>query len=209
MAAFFSAAARTPVSTIIIVSELTGGYDLLLPAMWVSALAHLAIGDRLTIYHEQVPTRAHSPAHWGQFSHVLRGLSVAAAAPVRADFVAVPVDAPLRAVRRTVDRSDQTTFPVVDPEGGYRGLLDRGDILALPRRARPGRAVALDLVTEAVEPVRTDEDLSVVLGRFARLRYDELPVVAPDHPVVVGMIRRQDLLALHEERLSGLSSDDP
>ena len=38
MAGFFSAAAKTPISTIIIVSELTGGYELLVPAMWVSAL---------------------------------------------------------------------------------------------------------------------------------------------------------------------------
>ncbi len=37
MAGFFAAAAKTPFSTLIIVSEMTGGYHLLLPALWVCA----------------------------------------------------------------------------------------------------------------------------------------------------------------------------
>ena len=35
MAGFFAAAAKTPFSTLIIVSEMTGGYHLLLPSLWV------------------------------------------------------------------------------------------------------------------------------------------------------------------------------
>src|SRR5262249_54405735 len=35
MAGFFAAAAKTPFSTLVIVSELTGNYNLLLPTLWV------------------------------------------------------------------------------------------------------------------------------------------------------------------------------
>ena len=35
MAGFFAAAAKTPFSTLVIVSEMTGDYNLLLPALWV------------------------------------------------------------------------------------------------------------------------------------------------------------------------------
>ena len=38
MAGFFAAAAKTPFSTLIIVSEMTGGYHLLLPSLWVCTL---------------------------------------------------------------------------------------------------------------------------------------------------------------------------
>ncbi len=61
MAAFFSAAAKTPISTILIVSELTGGYEMLLPAMWVAALAYLVSGRKYSIYREQVPSRLTRP----------------------------------------------------------------------------------------------------------------------------------------------------
>src|SRR5580698_6804638 len=39
MAGFFAAAAKTPFSTMVIVSEMTGNYDLLLPTLWVCAIA--------------------------------------------------------------------------------------------------------------------------------------------------------------------------
>ncbi len=49
MAGFFAAAAKTPFSTLIIVSEITGGYNLLLPALWVCALAFI-LSDEQSIY---------------------------------------------------------------------------------------------------------------------------------------------------------------
>jgi CIC family chloride channel protein len=62
MAGFFSAAARTPFSTLVIVSEMTGDYHLLLPALWVCVLAFILSDDHL-LYRSQVENRAASPAH--------------------------------------------------------------------------------------------------------------------------------------------------
>ncbi len=57
-------------------SELTSGYQLLLPAMWVSALAYL-LSRGWSIYREQLPSRIYSPAHRGDsFTGVLKGLTV-------------------------------------------------------------------------------------------------------------------------------------
>ena len=62
MAGFFSAAARTPFSTLVIVSEMTGDYHLLLPALWVCVLAFILSDDHL-LFRSQVENRAASPAH--------------------------------------------------------------------------------------------------------------------------------------------------
>jgi CIC family chloride channel protein len=62
MAGFFAAAGKTPVSTLIIVSEMTGNYNLLLPTLWVCVLAFL-LSDEQSIYHSQVESRSLSPAH--------------------------------------------------------------------------------------------------------------------------------------------------
>ena len=53
---------RPPFSTIVIVSEMTGGYDLLLPSLWVCALAFM-LSDEHSIYSSTVDSRSHSPAH--------------------------------------------------------------------------------------------------------------------------------------------------
>ena len=62
MAGFFAAAAKTPFSTIIIVSEMTGGYNLLLPSLWVCTLSFI-LSDEQSIYASQVESRSRSPAH--------------------------------------------------------------------------------------------------------------------------------------------------
>ena len=73
MAAVFSGAARTPISTLIMVAEMTGGYDLIVPAMLANILAFmvqraLTAGSRYpTLYESQVPTREDSPLHRGVF----------------------------------------------------------------------------------------------------------------------------------------------
>ena len=65
MAGFFSAAANTPISTIIMVSEMTGNYRLLVPSMWVCFLAYV-ICRRKGIYEHQVANRFETPVHLGE-----------------------------------------------------------------------------------------------------------------------------------------------
>jgi CIC family chloride channel protein len=73
MAAIFAGAARTPISTLIMVAEMTGGYGLVVPAMLANVLAFLVQSrlthDRLfpTLYRSQVETREDSPLHRGVF----------------------------------------------------------------------------------------------------------------------------------------------
>ena len=76
MAGFFAGCARAPFSTIMMVTEMTGNYRLLLPTMWVSTLCFL-LGRRWTLYEKQVPTRIQSPAHRGDFIiDILEGIPV-------------------------------------------------------------------------------------------------------------------------------------
>jgi CIC family chloride channel protein len=69
MAAVFAGAARVPIATMLMVSEMTGGYHLLAAAalsVMVSYLIQVTLSQRLkykSLYEAQVPTRADSPAH--------------------------------------------------------------------------------------------------------------------------------------------------
>ena len=75
MAGFFAAAAKTPFSTLVIVSEMTGGYRLLLPSLWVCGLSYI-LSDEQSIYSSQVDGRSRSPAHQGSYvRQVLAGRS--------------------------------------------------------------------------------------------------------------------------------------
>jgi CIC family chloride channel protein len=64
MAAFFACAAKTPISMIIMVSEITGNYHLLVPTMWVCVLAYILNRD-VSLFKKQLPTRFDAPAQLG------------------------------------------------------------------------------------------------------------------------------------------------
>src|SRR6185437_16470173 len=70
MIAFFAAAARAPISTIIMISEMTGGYGLLAPAMFAVVTAFILAGKR-TIFPAQVDSRLDSPFHADEFEPIV------------------------------------------------------------------------------------------------------------------------------------------
>ncbi|HEX4037778.1 MAG TPA: chloride channel protein [Acidobacteriaceae bacterium] len=70
MASVFGAAARVPIATMLMVTEMAGGYHLLVPAGMAVMIAYL-LQDTLSrklryrsLYEGQVPTRQDSPAHY-------------------------------------------------------------------------------------------------------------------------------------------------
>ena len=73
MAAVFAGAARVPIATLLMVTEMTGGYQLLVPTaatVMLSYLVQTAIAPRLryqTLYEAQVPGRAESAAHSAEY----------------------------------------------------------------------------------------------------------------------------------------------
>lgn len=209
MASFFSAAAKTPVSTLIMVSELTGGYALLLPAMWCCALSYLSSG-RTTLYRQQKASRLESPAHRSDFIiDILKGLTVRDAMPKRARrFETVPLDMPLSDLGGLITRTMQSTFPVVDEHGAYVGLFSLNDVRRYLYDEEVGIiAIAQDLASD-VEPLSVQMDLSDAISRFAQVRFEELPVVDESDPdTVVGMLRRQDVIAEYDRQLMQIQSE--
>jgi CIC family chloride channel protein len=62
MGTFYGGLAHAPLSSLIIVCELAGSYDLLVPLMLAEGIAFIALRRR-SLYHAQLPTRRQSPAH--------------------------------------------------------------------------------------------------------------------------------------------------
>jgi CIC family chloride channel protein len=79
MASVFAGAARVPIATLLMVAEMTGGYQLLAPAalcIMISYFIQVALSNRLkykSLYEAQVPNRDDSPAHYvGELQNALR-----------------------------------------------------------------------------------------------------------------------------------------
>ncbi|MFB3890525.1 MAG: chloride channel protein [Phycisphaerae bacterium] len=209
MAGFFSAAAKVPVSTIIMVSELTTSYELLLPSMWVSAIAYL-LSRGWSIYSEQVPSRFYSPAHRADFVvGVLKGTTVGKVwRPDGRQLVTFTMGTPLAKVMEMIPVTTQTTFPVLDKDGNYCGLFTLNQIRrVIYEREFDKFAIVADVAMHDVEPLRLDTDLSTAMVSFARLEYEELPVLNSETSRhIIGMLGRHDVIAAYNRRLSEMQS---
>ena len=94
MAAVFASAARAPISTLIMVVEMTGGYGLIVPAMLANVLSFITQGTIARrfgtprLYPAQVPSRELSPLHRGVF--VRRALDMIEREQVKASEIKLP-----------------------------------------------------------------------------------------------------------------------
>lgn len=201
MAGFFAGSAHAPISTIIMVSEMTGDYKLLLPSMWVATLCFLLCRP-WKLYVKQVPSRLESPAHRGDFMiDVLEGLRVSAV-PLK-ERQTIPESMTLEDILHAIPDSRQNYFPVVDAQNRMVGIFSTDDLRAyLYDEAIWRLAVARDIMTTKLVSVSPDDDLNTALTRFTQLNLDEMPVLSPTEPgKLLGMLRRKDTIAVYNRRI--------
>ena len=203
MAGFFAGAAHAPISTIIMVSEMTGDYKLLLPTMWVSTLCFL-LCRRWTLYVKQVPTRLESPAHKGDFIvDVLEGNLVKDVFQKRDDIRRVPESTSLDDIVHILAETHQHYFPVIDERGKMVGIFSDDDVRAyLFDETIWSLAVARDVMTTQLVSVSPDDDLNTALRHFTAMNLDELPVLDPEKPgELLGMLTRRETIAFYNRRV--------
>jgi CIC family chloride channel protein len=201
MAGFFSAAANTPISTLVMVSEMTGNYQLLLPALWVCALSYL-MARRWTLYRSQVASRLESPAHRGAIlGGILKALRVGDAIRGR-PLHTIAQTASLDDVIQSCMASSQHSFPVVDKDGRMTGLITLSQVRQfLDERDSGSPAIAHDLASRPLGTLAPGDDLDRALQRLMALELEELPVIDPGNSGhVLGILSRRDILAAYARR---------
>lgn len=210
MAGFFAGCAHAPISTLIMVSEMTGDYKLLLPVMWVSTLCFL-LSRRWTIYENQVPTRLESPAHRGDFIvDLLEGSTVRDVFDPGRPLRLVRESTTLDEIVHMLSETRQTYFPVIDEEGGLVGIFTAHDVRAFIYDESIWQlTVARDIMTAQILRVTPDDDLNTALRRFTERNIDELPVVDPENPRrLLGMVRRKETIDFYNRQLAARKAAD-
>src|SRR5262249_55417964 len=157
----------TPFSTLIIVSEMTGDYKLLLPALWVCTIAFL-VSDGQPLYRSQVESRSRSPAHQGSFvREVLAGLRVAR-------FLETPRDFPFLVARdnlaTVVERFNGLAYPVLpvlDAEQRLLGVVVLEEVhLAIQASHARSWLLAADLMRRVERPLHPEDRLDEAMEIF-------------------------------------------
>jgi CIC family chloride channel protein len=142
MGTFYGGVAHVPLSSLVLVCELAGSYDLLVPLMLAEGIAFVVLRRR-SLYRAQLPTQRDSPAHQHTTLDILRTTRVGAVmrmvsvsgVPIAAPTLSVRTDADLRTAAETMLNNKVREIQVTDAEGHVVGLLDEADISRFYLRA--------------------------------------------------------------------------
>ncbi len=205
MCGFFAGAAKTPISTIVMVTEMTGSYALLLPAMWVCGLTFL-LSRGTALYVKQVPHRALSPAHAGEYQVALLEKMTVQDVFEPSEVFAVRSNTPLREIVQLLVERREDYFPVLDQDDRFVGVFSANDVRQFTfDREIYQLATAADVMSSPPVVVRPTDDLHRAIETFDAVLLDELPVVAADDPnQLLGRLRRRAINRAYSQKLKAL-----
>ncbi len=206
MAGFFTSVSNTPISTIIMVSEMTNSYHLLLPSLLVCSVAYLA-SKHWTIYEKQVKSRIDSPSHAGDFFvDILQAIRVKDLMHLVKKVQVIPQDMPFSQFKRFFSTTTQHYFPVVDHQGRFTGIFSINDVRSvLFSQEIEDLVVMKDIGTSEIIVTTAADDLNSVLQKFTQKNIDSLPVIEEGDPgSLIGMLNRREVIAFYNERIREL-----
>lgn len=206
MAAIMSGVMKAPITSMFLVAELTGGFQLFLPLMLCAAVS-FALSyyfEPYSIYTKRLALRGELLTH-NKDENTLQFLQIDTL--VERDFEIIPYGSKLRVIIEAVERSSRNIFPVVDSRGYLRGIVTMDDIRS--DMFTPSKWDRMDISNYASKPpeyIKLGESAKSVVEKFEQSRAWNLPVTT-DNGKYEGFISKSRLLTAYREKLQTLSSE--
>lgn len=215
MAAVMSGVTHAPMSSIVIVFELSGSYSLILPLLLAAVISTLVsdVMKQESIYNVML-------SRTGRTLHRLREIDLMQTVSVRElmdrDVPGLVAEQTLGDALERTAALGETAFVVSPRErpGEIAGVITLAELERARRANLPATTPLLDLARPNPPTARPDESAGEALERMARLDLDIMPVVAPHAPTIaVGLVTQSNLVrgyyqALDRERLREQASEE-
>jgi CIC family chloride channel protein len=192
MGAVFAGVIRAPITSVLIVFEMTGGYGLVLPLMIANSVAYvLARRVRpVPIYEALLAQDGVVLPHGHGASASLASLSVGQA--MTRDLVTLAAGLTLDEAAVLVAKHGHATYPVLREDGTFVGLLSEARLQRAIAEGEGARLVGD--VARRKEYAVPDEPLLRAVARMTRLGVRQLPVLARGTHSLIGIIATSDVL---------------
>jgi CIC family chloride channel protein len=188
MGSFYGGLAHAPLSALVLVAELAGSYDLLVPMMLAVGIAYVGL-RRHSLYPAQLPSRAAPPGREAAEVQPLRRLPLPSAGAVPPELPALPDRATLSELLQATRGAVRQQVVAVTGSSGMRGLVELDIVRELP----PFELGWLKL-SDAMVPfvsVHPEATLGEVADLLERCGLSQVPVV--DGGAIVGWIGDHEL----------------
>lgn len=187
MAAFLSAAARTPITAVVMVFEMTGGYSHILPIMLSAAIADL-IAEKLghkPIYASLIVNQAKSPQ-----AKQLSKMSVRNY--MSRNVISFSPNNTIREVDIKINEFSHVAYPVKDEKNRLTGLITKSDVEDTVFQGIDENTEIYGIMNPSPVTIKPFENLYIAYFRL-HLNNTEHLVVVDDNNKIKGIITRIDI----------------
>jgi CIC family chloride channel protein len=175
MGAVFAAVIRVPITSILLIFEMTYNYEIILSVMIANAVAY-AVASKLMPLSIYEAFLFQDGIHLGQAPKTDALARITAASMMTRDVVTLPDDITVAEALHIVGRLEFNGYPVLR-DGAMVGLITTGDLRRLEAEGRADALIA-DVMTRKVVHAHPDQTLDTVVLKLAQRELSQLPVVS-------------------------------
>ena len=202
MASVFSAAARAPITAILIVFELTGSYSMILPIM-VAVVTATSIAQMIhkdSIYLGKLKRKGIDIKSFEE-TRVLEGLKVSDA--MTQDFQTVQRDTGANELVDLMSQNMNKSIFVIGKNSKLFGIIKAEEINRVLMLEGKDFLIADDIAVQHKEYSFPDEPLNEVAQLMATHHLSEIPVVDSfDTSKIIGVLKSEDVFRVYAEHVS-------
>lgn len=190
-----------PISSILIIFEMTKDYSFILPLMLAVVTSTIIVQTTLKKsiherYLEQQGYRVSSKREFNALKLIL------VKQVMKNDIVIIPEDMPLSELVKNLIESSHNTFYTVNKNGELTGTITESQLRPIITEYEHLREVlvARDVASTTVTTVLDSDSLDDVMKKFEVIEGDEFPVVSSDNKhKVLGTICRRDVISAYNK----------
>jgi chloride channel protein, CIC family len=209
MGAVFAGIVRAPITSVLIIFEMTNGYGLILPLMLANMTSYgLARRIRPTPIYEAllVQDGIRLPHRGGHVSHALERLRAAEA--MTTEPVTLEAEADVADAVKHVERYDYSAFPVLDERGGFVGLVSRARLRRTLAEGGGTQKVRQLVDSESRAHVRPEDPLVRAVVRMTQAGARQLAVLDGEGGQrLVGILTMTDIVRVQARAALGASGE--
>jgi chloride channel protein, CIC family len=205
MAGIMAGVMHAPLTSIFLIAEITGGYELFIPLIVTATISYLTIKyfEPHSIYAKRLAQRGDLLTHHKDKT-VLTLLRLGGV--IETDLKTLDPDSTLGDLVKIISKSNRNVFPVVDKDDELLGivLLDNiREIIFKPDRYDSVKVRDLMILPPAV--VHANEAMETVMEKFEKTGAWNLPVI--DEKKYMGFVSKAKIFSAYRKVLLQFSSD--
>jgi CIC family chloride channel protein len=204
MGGVVSSAIHGPLTAIIIIFELTGDYNIILPLMITCIIASLLseVFNEYSIYTLKLKLKG-ILFKQGVEVNILKRIKVSEI--IKSDFAVVNKNAPLKKLIGKVMEKNINIFHVVDEADKHIGIITLSNLkIAIGEKDIFEGFLLVEDIYEPIEAISEQDSLEKAMTVFGRNDVNELPVLKNGE--LIGVVKRTDLIETYNQEIKSIEA---